>query len=395
MYNNSTSAPKITTIILLAGLSLLSLNMFLPSLPLMADDFGVDYGLISFSISGYLAVTAILQLIVGPLSDRYGRRPLILLGLIIFIFASIGAALANDLHTFLVFRVLQAGISSGLVLSRAIIRDMVSTKEAVSLLGYVSMAMALALILGPVMGGFLSEALGWRANFWVFAALGSAVFLLCWFDLGETNNQLSPTFLKQFSRYPEVIGSMLFWSHTLCLSFSIGAFYVFISGIPIVAASVFQFSLDQIGMSVGTITIGFFVGSFLSGRFATRFELHTIILTGRLIASVGLIIGTGIIFSGIITPYVVLGSSICAGLGNGLSLPGSNTGIMSIRSDLAGSASGLSGAFTLAAGAALTWLTGQLVHGPDQALILISIMALVSLMGLLFAFLAFWLEKQN
>ena len=168
MLRSATSPPRIVTLILLTGLSVLSLNMFLPSLSNMAAEFQVDYSLISLSIAGYLAITAVLQVIMGPLSDRYGRRPVLLVGLVIFTLASLVCALTTSIWVFLAFRVLQGAVISGWALSLAVIRDMAPPKEAASLIGYVSMAMAVAPMLGPMLGGALDEVFGWRASFVVF-----------------------------------------------------------------------------------------------------------------------------------------------------------------------------------------------------------------------------------
>ena len=175
------------TLVLLTALSVLSLNMFLPSLSNIARDFQTDYALVNLSIAGYLAITAVLQLIMGPLSDRYGRRPVILAGLAIFVLASLGCALATGIWAFLGFRIVQGAIISGAALSSAVVRDMVPAQEAASLLGYIAMAMAVAPMLGPMFGGALDELFGWRASFWSFAGLGVALLVLCWVDLGETN----------------------------------------------------------------------------------------------------------------------------------------------------------------------------------------------------------------
>ena len=196
MIYSATSPPKMLTLVLLTALSVLSLNMFLPSLSNMAQDFQTDYALVNLSIAGYLAITAVLQLIMGPLSDRYGRRPVLLAGLAIFVLASLGCALATDIWIFLGFRILQGAIISGAALSSAVVRDMVPAREAASLMGYIAMAMAIAPMLGPMFGGALDQLFGWRASFWAFVGLGAAVLVLCWVDLGETNNAPSDTFAK-------------------------------------------------------------------------------------------------------------------------------------------------------------------------------------------------------
>jgi len=112
--------PSMATLILLTAMGILSLNMFAPSLTHIAEDFGADYGLVSLSIGGYLAITAVLQLILGPLSDRYGRRPVLLFGMAIFTVASVGCYLAPTVEIFLGFRLLQGAVISGMALSRAV-----------------------------------------------------------------------------------------------------------------------------------------------------------------------------------------------------------------------------------------------------------------------------------
>ncbi|MEO0911446.1 MAG: MFS transporter, partial [Pseudomonadota bacterium] len=127
-----TSPPHITTLVLIAGLGALNMNIMLPSLPGMEAYFEADYALVQLTISAYLGVTGVLQLLVGPLSDRFGRRPVMLGSLAIFAVATIGCLLAEDIATLLFFRMMQAAIATGLVLSRAIVRDMVSTDKAAS-----------------------------------------------------------------------------------------------------------------------------------------------------------------------------------------------------------------------------------------------------------------------
>ena len=125
--------PRILTLVLLAGVAMLSMNAFLPSLPAMSVHFETDYAYMQLSISGYLAMTAIIQLAIGPLSDRYGRRPVLLWSLLLFVVASVGCIFAPNIEMFLFFRLLQAAVASGLVLSRAIIRDMVEPSMAASM----------------------------------------------------------------------------------------------------------------------------------------------------------------------------------------------------------------------------------------------------------------------
>ena len=272
MFQAAASPPRITTLIMLAGLSVLSLNMFLPSLSTMAGAFEADYAVVSLAIGGYLAMTAILQLIIGPLSDRYGRRPVLLAGLLIFAAASLGCVLSTNFWVFLGFRLAQGVIISGWVISMAIIRDTSEPQEAASLIGYVTMAMAIAPMLGPMVGGMFDEFLGWRSNFIFYAASGALLLAICWADAGETNTSPSETLGSQIRTYPELFTSRRFWGYTLCMAFSTGSFYSFLAGVPLVAGALFNLSTSSLGFYMGTITAGFMTGSFLSGRYSKRFE---------------------------------------------------------------------------------------------------------------------------
>lgn len=395
MFFAATSPPRISTLILVTGLATLSLNMFLPSLSNIAVALEADYSLVALSIAGYLALGAVLQLILGPLSDRYGRRPVLLVGLVIFIFASIGCVLATNIWTFLFFRLLQAAIVSGSALSPAIIRDMVSVRKAASLLGYVSMVMAIAPMLGPMLGGGLDELFGWRASFVVFVGFGILVFGLCWLDLGETNKTPSATFTKQFQSYPALFRSRRLWGYSLCLAFSRGAFFAFLAGAPLVTSTLFDMSTGTLGFYIGTITAGFFLGSFVSGRFSVRFSLTTMMIAGRIVACVGLSVGLLLFFAGYVHVLSLFGATIFVGIGNGLTAPSASAGAMSVKPELAGSASGLMGAMTVGGGALFTMASGVIITAENGPYALLGIMLFSSAMGLIAAIYVAWVDWQE
>src|SRR3990167_4893187 len=152
-FLDRSTPPKIVTLTLLAGLSALTMNIFLPSLPGMAAWFGVPYALMQLSVALYLALSAVLQIVIGPISDRFGRRKVLLGALVLFLIATVGTLLAQTAPTCLGFRVAQAVSAAGMVLSRAIVRDMVADAEAASMIGYVTMGMSIVPMIGPVIGG--------------------------------------------------------------------------------------------------------------------------------------------------------------------------------------------------------------------------------------------------
>lgn len=395
MLKPATSPPHTATLILLAGLSVLSLNMFLPSLAHMAEAFGVSYATASLAIGGYLAATAVLQLVIGPLSDRYGRRPIMLIALVLFTAASLGCLLATEFWLFLTFRLMQGMIIAGWLVSMAIIRDTSEPQEAASLIGYVTMAMAVAPMAGPMVGGFLAEFFGWRANFVVYVVAGALLLAITWANVGETNLARSETFASQARSYPELFASRRFWGYSVCMAFSTGAFYTFLAGIPLVAETVFKLSTSHLGIAMGSITGGFMTGSFLSGRYSKRFALTTMVLAGRIAACGGLTVGLVLWFAGITHLVAVFGAVVMVGLGNGISMPGCSAGVLSVRPKLAGSASGLAGALTVGGGGALSALTSLLLTENATVPGLLAMMLVSSAVGLLAVLYVMWVDRQE
>lgn len=386
--------PRLATLIILSGLSVISLNMFLPSLTNIAAEFETDYALVNLSIAGYAAMTALLQLIVGPLSDRFGRRPVMLFGLVIFSLASLGCLLAQNIAVFLTFRMMQAAIISGYTVSLAIVRDTSESQKAASLLGYIAMVYAIAPMLAPLFGGLLDELFGWRASFAAFLVFGLLVFCLCLFDLRETNKNRSETLKQQFQTYPELVGSRRFWGYALCMAFSTGGFYAFLGGAPLAATVLFDIPPAKLGVYIGSITCGFVFGSFLAGRFAARFALTTMMIAGRLIASTGLIAGLVILLFGFVHELTLFGACIFYGIGNGVTMPSSSSGAMSVRPKLAGSAAGLSGALTVAGGALLSGITGAVLSEENVAHGLLGMMLLSAVLGLMAAIYVLSVERR-
>lgn len=393
--STSRTAPHLITLVLATAIAVLSVNMFLPSLPHMSVAFEADYAVVNLSVAGYLLVSAVMQLGVGPLSDRFGRRPAMLVSTAIFAIASVGCALAETIEVFLIFRMIQAIVVAGQVVSRAAIRDMYPPNEAASKLGYVTMAMALAPMLGPMLGGALEMLYGWRASFWLYTILGFALLALLWFDFGETNATPSATFAAQMRQYPELFASRRFWGYSLCAAFSIGGFYAFITGAPLVAAAWFDLSPALLGLGIGIITAGFMVGNFITGLIAARTKLIWMIIAGRVAATFGPLAGLILFLAGQGTVWVFFGAAVFVGFGNGLTVANANVGLMSVRPHLAGSASGLSGALVVVLGAVLTSATGIIVAPETAPYTVLGMMLGSSALGLLSALYVLRLDLRD
>jgi DHA1 family bicyclomycin/chloramphenicol resistance-like MFS transporter len=357
-FLDRTTPPHIVTLVLMAGVGAMNMSAFLPSLPAMAEHFGTDYAVMQLSVSLYLAVTAAIQLVIGPISDRYGRRPVVLACTAIFVVATLACILAPSVETFLFFRMISATVAVGFVLSRAVVRDMVPQAEAASMIGYVTMGMSLVPMVAPVIGGGLEGAFGWQATFVFLALSGVGLWALVWADQGETFAGHSSSFAQQVREYPELLTSRRFWGYVFAAAFASGAFFAFLGGAPYVASEVYGLSPVWAGVAFGAPAVGYAVGNFLSGRFSVRVGINGMILYGSLVTAIGLGVSILITAAGFGSALVFFGFSTFVGLGNGLTMPNATAGLLSVRPRLAGSASGLGSAIMIGGGAALSVFAG-------------------------------------
>lgn len=367
-FLDRTSPPHILTLVLVAGLAAMSMSVFLPSLPGMTAYFETDYAVMQFAVSGYLATTALLQLFVGPVSDRFGRRPVIMGSILIFILATIGCLLSTSVEMFLVFRMIQGAIATGLVLSRATVRDMVAEREAASMIGYVTMGMALVPMFAPMIGGALDEAFGWQATFVFLALSGSLVLALVWADQGETLIRTGQSFRQQVADYPELLRSRRFWGYVFASAFASGAFFAYLGGAPYVATQVFNLAPGLTGILLGLPALGYAAGNFLTGRYTLRHGIDRMILWGTIISTLGMALSIAVTFAGFGGAYAFFGFCTFIGLGNGMVMPNSASGMLSVRPHLAGTASGLGSAIMIGGGAAMSSGAGALLVGSSSSL---------------------------
>ncbi|MEM6479413.1 MAG: MFS transporter [Pseudomonadota bacterium] len=377
-----TKAPHLATLMAVSGLAVLSLNMFLPSLAQIAQEFGVSYATASWAVSGYLALTAALQLVFGPVSDRLGRRPVVLFALAAFALLSGVCALAQDFTTFICARLLQGVVIAGSTMALASVRDTSEPAAAASRISWVAMGMAVGPMIAPMVGGFLDTSLGWRSVFWFLASGGAILFAVALLDWHETNFHRSSSFKAQFQSYPALLRAPAFWAFSGAVICGVGIFYIFISGVPFVAEQALDITTAQLGLAIGIITMGFFVGNGVSGRIAARVGLGRMVLAGRAIQVVSILTNLVLLLLGLFHPLSFFGLMSLVGFGNGIGSPSANAGLMSVNPALAGSAAGLSGAMVLGFGALFTAVSARLLEAGPPALTLLLTMLVVSLFGL-------------
>jgi DHA1 family bicyclomycin/chloramphenicol resistance-like MFS transporter len=371
------------TLVLLASISMLAMNSFLPSLPSMATHFGTTTAIMGLSVAIYLGSSAVLQILVGPLSDKIGRRPALLWSLAIFIVASFACVFAQDTTVFMILRAIQAFAACAMVLSRAIVRDTNDTQTSASKIAYIAMGMAITPMFAPALGGFLDNWFGWQANFWMLGGVGTLIWVLTYFDQGETVPQSTEGFTEQLKEYPELLTSRRFWGYCLASAFSGGAYFAYLGGGPFVGSVVFDLSPEKLGIYFGAPAIGYFAGNFISGRYSVRFGIDAMILSGLNIILIGMTLSVILSYLGYASVESFFGFMIFVGLGNGLCLPNATAGMLSVRPHLAGAASGLGGSISIAGGAALSTLAGAILVPGSTEMPLLLLMWASSLAGVI------------
>ncbi|MEM1431972.1 MAG: multidrug effflux MFS transporter, partial [Pseudomonadota bacterium] len=389
-FLDRTTPPHILTLTLMAGIAAMNMNVFLPSLPVMTEYFGTEYAVMQLSVSLYLAATAVLQIVIGPLSDRFGRRPVVLWSMAIFLVATAGCLIATNAVMFLICRMVQASVAAGIVLSRAIVRDMVPQNEAASMIGYVTMGMALVPMLAPILGGGIEQLLGWHAVFAVLLLCGAGVTWLIWADQGETAQSTGLSFRDQVRDYPELFASPRFWGYALAAAFASGAFFAFLGGAPYAAAQIYGMAPLWTGIAFGAPAIGYATGNGLSGLLSIRVGIDRMMTLGAVLLVAGMSVMLLIGLTGASNPLLFFGFVTFVGLGNGLIIPNATSGLLSVRPHLAGTASGLGSAIMIGGGAALSVLAGIVLEGATTSLPLqilmwsTSILCLVCVLYVLF-----------
>jgi DHA1 family bicyclomycin/chloramphenicol resistance-like MFS transporter len=356
--------PGMILLIGFAAVSQIGGAMYTPSIPAMTKAFDAPMITIQLTMSVYLIGYAIAQIFVGSLSDRFGRRAVMLGGVSLFTAASIAGAFAPTIEALIAIRVVQAcGACVGLVVSRAIVRDCFDASDSTRYMGYLGMAIGLMPALSPLLGGGLQVWFGWSANFLGMAAIGVAVFLGSTISLRETlpRDQRRNMELKSIvANYAILLRNPAFHAYGTAAAISTAVFFVFLSGGPMVMIGGYGVSPDIYGFYALSMPCGFISGSYLSSRITHRVSLTSAIAYGFVIMTIGcalLILGPMVGDFGaasFVLPMFLIG------LGGGLVTANGFAGVVRGDPSLAGTASGLSGFMQMAAAALATLVMGAI-----------------------------------
>ena len=287
--------PPYVILVTMSAIGPLALNMFVPSMPGLQNTFGATSGTVQLTLSVYLVATALCQLFYGPLSDRYGRRPLVLAGLALFVVASIACAMATSIEMLIVARAFQAiGGAAGMILARAIVRDLFSQERAASVLGYVTMAWVLAPMFAPSIGGLLDQWYSFRASFILLSVLGVIALAAAWITLPETNLTLQPrASVFRVRLYGQFLRSGAFIRYVATVSFASAVFFCYLSMAPFIMVTVRHHTPFEYGLWFICSSFGYMAGNFTSGRYSERFGTDRMIYAGNMFTLIGALILLG------------------------------------------------------------------------------------------------------
>ena len=352
-------------LIAMAGVSSLSLNILVPALPGLAAKLAADPASVQLAVSLYLLGLAAAQLVFGPLADRFGRRPVVLAGLALATVASTTAMFAATITSLVVARIVQSlGASTGQTIGRAIIRDLYDREHAASMIGLVTSVVVLMPMVAPLIGGVLDTLFGWEAIFAFTAIVSFAIFAWAVLDLPETRNaSLSPASPRHFRvDVGALAASPRFFGYALCAGLGSAPFFSFLGGAPHVVVTMLERTSAEYGVWFFIPAIGFMAGNFAVSRLTTRLGVDALIWCGIALTIAGCLLNVlvyvalpGWEMATIFLPQIVVG------FGNGLLLPTSIAGAVSIRPQVAGTASGMTGFIQMTVGAVAAQLGGHVV----------------------------------
>jgi DHA1 family bicyclomycin/chloramphenicol resistance-like MFS transporter len=349
----------------------LSLNILTPAMPGLIVSFGADAGTVQLTLSLYLLGMAISQLVLGPLSDRFGRRPVMLAGLALTVITSFAALATTSIAGLIVARTAQAfGATTGIVIGRAVIRDLYERDRAASMIGWVTMAMVVAPMIAPLIGGALDTAIGWHAIF-VFVGL-FAVAVLAWaaVTLPETRAVATGEGLGMLLKEASVLlTDRSFLGYVLVAAFNSAMFFTFIGGAPHVVVTIMHRSPAEYGVWFLILSLVYMAGNFAAGRWSARYGVDAMIRGGVAMTVVGAAVGiVWVLLDPQGGPVVIFSPQMIIGFASGFMLPNAIAGAVSVRPQAAGAAAGITGFMQMGLGAVTSQLIGHLLAGAATAL---------------------------
>ena len=348
------SAGYVALLVALGSFGSLTMSIYTPVMPSVGADLGAGSDSVKLTLTTYMLGFAIGQLFYGPLSDRYGRRPVLLVGVSFFIATTLACSLAPSIGSLIGLRVLQGlGAASGAVLSRALTRDAYSAHEMPVVMSWISLGMNISPSIGPTLGGFLGEWLSWRATFWFVGGFGLVLLLVSSLGLAETNRHRSAhvDLASLLRGSGEMLRDRHFLGYVLTLGFAMAINFGMLAGAPFILQDRLGFSPQEFGLisllSIGGFTAGTFTNNRLVGRVAPTAIMS---VAGWFHVFALLVMGT-LSLSGVVAWWAIIGPHMVLSFGSGMIMPNSNAGALGLFPSLAGTAASWVGLAQMGMGA--------------------------------------------
>jgi DHA1 family bicyclomycin/chloramphenicol resistance-like MFS transporter len=382
--------PALWLLVLITFSGTLAMHMFVPALPAAAQDLNASIAAVQMTISLYIIGLAFGQLIYGPVSDCFGRRPVLMVGLALYTAAGIAAALAPGIHALIAARLIQAlGGCAGLVLGRAMVRDMSAAEDAARQLALMNLVVVIGPALAPLLGGFLAASLGWRSIFLLLIALGAANLLFAWRLLPETGRPTGTISVLSLGRdYRSLVGSPAFLGYAVGGACATTSMYAFIASAPFIFVNELHRSPHEVGLYLGILAVGVSAGSALASRLFGRVSIERLMVSANGLSVIAALAFFGVVALGELSVLSAVGLMCLFTFGAGMSSPAALTKAVSVNPKTIGSASGLYGFTQMAIGAVCTSLSGL---GPDPAFAAAGVLAGAGVVSQL----AFWIALRH
>jgi DHA1 family bicyclomycin/chloramphenicol resistance-like MFS transporter len=353
----------------------LTIHLFLPAMPEVKREFGASDALIQLTFNISLVAIAFVTLAYGSLSDRYGRRPVLLAGLGLFLLGSVISVTATSLSMLVAGRLVQAiGAGAGLTLTRAIARDAYGPDSLVKAIAYLTMAYTLGPMIAPAFGGFLIDHFGWRSAFWFAIVSGVAIALAAIFVLFETHGaeerHVVPTGVLR--NYRALMSDVRFLAFVLQSGFMSFAFFAIAASSPFLMKDLLGRSATEFGLYFMCFPLGYCTGNLVSSRLSGRVGIEKMIMTGSLLCFAIVATQAVIVLSGHLSPILIFATGGLMSFAQGLSLPNAQAGAIRVSPKLAGTAAGLGVFVQMFLSAVSTELYGLFADGTPIPMIVIS-----------------------
>ncbi|WP_426192590.1 multidrug effflux MFS transporter [Massilia sp. DWR3-1-1] len=369
-------APVLLLIIGFLMLQPLSTDLYLASLPGLASAFQVPASTVQLTLSLFVAGFGGAQLVIGPLSDRYGRRPVLLAGLALYVVASLLCAGAPGIGLLIVARFLQAlGCCSAIIIARAIVRDAYAPADSARVIARASSWLSLAPLLGPIAGSYLQVSFGWRAAFLAHAVLGAALLLAVLLRLPETNVHKNPRATELaglLENYRLVLGARAFWANALPGALSYGAIFAFISGSSLVLIRVLEVPTAWFGYCFAFGVSGYLAGTLLCRRMLGQLGQARAQRIGGAASLVAGLLFLAAIGAGLAHWALVVAAMFATMLAHGINFPISQSGAVTPFPQQAGTAAGLMGALAMSVAFVVGSVVGATFDGTLRPLAMVA-----------------------